>query len=73
MPGNLIESSFSRGEVTPELGGRVDIASYKTSLATCRNMIVRSYGGVYNRFGSQFLGFAVGSGPIRRGSTLAAS
>ena len=62
MPGNLIESSFSRGEVTPELGGRVDIASYKTSLATCRNMIVRSYGGVYNRFGSQFLGFAVGSG-----------
>lgn len=62
MPGNLVVASFSRGEVTPELGGRVDIASYKASLATCRNMIVRSYGGAYNRFGSQFLGFANGSG-----------
>ena len=62
MPGFLVESSFSRGEVTPELGGRVDIASYKTSLATCRNMIVRSYGGVYNRFGTQFIGFATGTG-----------
>jgi len=62
MPGNLVSSSFSRGEVTPELGGRVDIATYKTSLATCRNMIVRSYGGVYNRGGTQFIGFARGTG-----------
>lgn len=62
MPGNLVSSSFSKGEVTPELGGRVDIASYKTSLATCRNMIVRSYGGVYNRFGTQHIGFAQGTG-----------
>lgn len=62
MPGNIVSASFARGEVTPELGGRVDIASYKTSLATCRNMIVRSYGGVYNRFGTSFLGFAAGTG-----------
>lgn len=62
MPGTVIESSFSRGEVTPELGGRVDVATYKTSAATCRNMIVRSFGGVYNRFGTQFVGFATGTG-----------
>ena len=62
MPGNIVSSSFSRGEVTPELGGRVDIASYKTSLATCRNFIVRSYGGAYNRGGGQYLGFALGTG-----------
>lgn len=62
MVGTLISSSFSRGEVTPELGGRVDIASYKTSLATCRNMIVRSFGGIYNRFGMQHVGFAAGTG-----------
>lgn len=61
MPSNLVSSSFSRGEVTPELGGRVDIASYKTSLATARNVIVRSYGGLYNRTGSQHLGYAAGT------------
>lgn len=68
MPGNLVESSFSRGEVTPELGGRVDIASYKTSLATCRNMVVRSFGGAYNRVGTHFLGFAAGTGQGGAGS-----
>lgn len=63
MPGNLVESSFSRGEVTPELGGRVDIASYKTSLATAKNCIVRPFGGIYNRAGTQHVGFAASFRP----------
>lgn len=52
----LLQPSFSKGEVTPELFGRVDAASYKSGLATARNTVVRTWGGIVNRAGLKFVG-----------------
>lgn len=46
------QSSFTSGELAPSLYGRVDFARYYTALKTCRNYIVRPYGGVINRAGT---------------------
>ena len=50
------QESFSKGEVTPELLGRKDLAAYKTSLPTARNVEVLQRGGIRNRAGLKFLG-----------------
>lgn len=47
--------SFTYGEIAPELYGRVDQALYSAGLRTCRNFIVRQFGGVMNRSGSKFI------------------
>lgn len=52
---SLIQPSFSRGELGPELAARADIAAYQTGLAKCSNFIVSPYGGVMNRPGTMFL------------------
>lgn len=49
------QPSFTTGELTPSLWGRVDIARYYTALKTCRNWIVRHTGGVCNRPGTKFI------------------
>lgn len=53
------QPSFAGGEVSPALTGRIDLARYQTSLATCRNFIVQAYGGVTNRPGTIFCGNAM--------------
>lgn len=58
MTATLIQPSFSKGEITPEVFGRVDASSYKIGLATARNCIVRTYGNIVNRPGLQFIGLA---------------
>lgn len=55
MGSSLIQASFTGGELSPSLYGRVDLARYGTSLKTCRNFIVQAYGGVRNRAGTKFL------------------
>lgn len=55
MTVSLIQPSFSRGEIGPELAARADLATYQTALAKCVNFIVSPYGGVMNRPGTQFL------------------
>lgn len=50
------QPSFAGGEVSPALTGRIDLARYQTSLATCRNFIVQAYGGITNRPGTIFCG-----------------
>lgn len=55
MGANLIQPSFTGGELSPSLYGRVDIARYQTSVRTALNMIVRPYGGLTNRPGTQFI------------------
>lgn len=55
MPVALQQSSFTGGEISPALYARVDLARYAVSLKTCRNFIVRPYGGVENRPGTQFI------------------
>lgn len=52
----IIHPSFAKGELSPELNGRVDIAAYAVGLKTARNIFVRSSGGARNRPGTQFIG-----------------
>ncbi len=53
----LIQPSFSKGELGPELFGRVDTAAYQVGLATAYNCIVHATGGASNRGGLHILGF----------------
>jgi hypothetical protein len=55
MTTSLIQPTFSRGELGPELAARADIAAYQTGLAKCLNFIVSPYGGVMNRPGTMFI------------------
>lgn len=55
MP-RIIQASFSRGEVSPSLYGRVDTKMYPTALRTARNTIIHTSGGISNRPGLQYVG-----------------
>lgn len=46
--------SYAAGEIGPELYGRVDQELYYIGLRTCKNMMVRQFGGVSNRPGTKF-------------------
>lgn len=50
-----LSRSFAAGEITPELFGRLDLASFQTGLATCRNFITLPHGPVANRPGFEFV------------------
>src|SRR3990172_9077739 len=52
---DLLQRSFSAGEVTPALAARADHISYTSGLRTCRNFIVLRHGGVANRPGTHFI------------------
>lgn len=52
----LIQPAFSRGELSPELHGRVDVNAHRTGLARARNCIVHPYGGISFRQGTHFVG-----------------
>lgn len=54
-PVAISQPSFTTGELSPSLYGRVDLARYYTALKTCRNFIVQPYGGVINRPGTRFV------------------
>lgn len=47
--------SFASGEISPSLYGRVDIDKYGTALQVCENMIVRPFGGVAGRPGTEYI------------------
>ncbi|WP_105668957.1 hypothetical protein [Cronobacter dublinensis] len=55
MPISWIQPSFAGGEIAPSLYGRIDMAKYQVALRRCSNFIVRQYGGVENRPGTQFI------------------
>ncbi len=52
----IILPSFAKGELSPALYGRVDTAAYRIGLATARNALIHTYGGVSRRMGSRYLG-----------------
>lgn len=54
-PTHTIQPSFARGEVSPFLFGRVDLAGWAQGLRTLRNFTVRPEGCVSNRQGFGFL------------------
>lgn len=49
-----MQASLAGGEMSPGLWGRVDIARYAVSLATCRNCVVKPSGGAVKRPGKRF-------------------
>lgn len=51
----LIKPSFAKGELSPELHGRVDVTAYGLGLAKARNCIVHTYGGISRRPGLRYL------------------
>ena len=50
-----LDRSFSSGEITPEMFGRMDLAKFQSGLATCRNFIAQPHGPARNRTGTQFV------------------
>jgi hypothetical protein len=58
MAAPVIQSSFSAGELSPLLTGRVDLNKYKIGAAKMQNFLVDFRGGASKRAGSKFLGKA---------------
>lgn len=54
MP-EIIQRSFTSGEIAPALRSRADMVKYATGLALCKNFFVRAQGGVYSRPGFRFI------------------
>lgn len=50
-----LSRSFARGEISPELFGRVDLPQYQTGLATCLNFVTLPHGPAQNRAGFGFV------------------
>jgi hypothetical protein len=49
-------STFTAGEISPRLEGRVTIEKYREGLSDLTNMIVQPHGGVTRRPGTEYLG-----------------
>lgn len=63
---NTQQTSFTAGEVSPILRGRVDVQKVKDGVETCENFIVRPQGPLWKRTGTKFNARAkVHSTPIR--------
>ena len=56
MTNPVIQTSFSGGELSPSLYGRVDLAKYHTGVALARNFYVDYRGGLSTRTGTKFVG-----------------
>lgn len=50
-----LQRSFSGGELSPEMFGRIDDAKYQSGLALCRNFITKPHGPAENRPGFAFV------------------
>jgi len=57
MP-NLMVTALNAGELSPYMDARTDVEKYRTGCRRLENMIVLTYGGVYRRAGTEYLGEA---------------
>jgi hypothetical protein len=55
MTARTLSRSFSSGEITPELFGRVDLTKFQTGLKTCRNFEILPHGPATNRAGFEYV------------------
>ena len=53
---SLALSTFTAGEISPRLEGRIDIEKYRSGLSDLTNMIVQPHGGLTRRPGTEYLG-----------------
>lgn len=51
--------NFSKGEISPEMEARFDMAAYQVGLRTARNVKIRRMGGVSKRMGTRFVAEAL--------------
>ncbi len=51
----ILNRSFSGGEITPELFGRLELSKVQEALALCMNFITLPHGPVINRPGTEFV------------------
>lgn len=49
------QTSFSSGEISPEMYGRTDTTKHQTGLKTNYNAFISSFGGAVRRYGSRFV------------------
>lgn len=63
MAARVNQPSFSSGELSPTLFGRVDLDKYKTGCALARNFLVEYRGGLISRPGTQFIGQTITNPP----------
>ena len=63
---NYIQSSFTSGEITPRLVGRLDLTQYKSALATCENFMISPYGCIYRRPGTKYIGASMSNSNVSK-------
>lgn len=51
----VIQPSFAKGEISPELWGRIDTSAYALGVALAKNTIVHTYGGISRRPGTRYI------------------
>ena len=54
-PYYLLQSSFTAGEISPEVANRVDLDKYNSAVLKARNCHIRPYGPIYKRPGMRFV------------------
>ena len=52
----ISQLAFTTGEVSPDVSSRFDLEQYKSALLEAENVVIRPYGAVAKRQGSQFVG-----------------
>lgn len=62
---NVVQRSFTGGEISPELYARTDQVKYATGLRTLRNFLVQRHGGAANRPGTGMVAETKNSAAIR--------
>lgn len=55
---NLLVSALNAGELSPYMDARVDVEKYASGCRRLENMVVLTYGGIYRRAGTEYLGEA---------------
>lgn len=60
------QTTFNKGEVSPLLGGRIDVDFWRQSLKYCRNFQVLTHGGLRRRSGSRFVAEVDDSAEVTR-------
>lgn len=58
QPMYIGQVAFTTGEVSPDVSSRFDLEQYKSALLLAENAVIRPYGAVARRQGSQFVGYA---------------
>jgi hypothetical protein len=52
----ISQLAFTTGEVSPDVSNRFDLEQYKSALLEAENVVIRPYGAVAKRQGSQYVG-----------------